>query len=73
MMTRTNHGADAACVLNRDGSISNSELHEQMTEGVDDSDFRAKTRECLLAKGIPAENLNGLFPDLPPVIHKKVE
>lgn len=58
---------DAACVLNADGTLSNAALHEQMTEGVPDEDFRAKTRLWLLTKGIPAENLDGLFPGLPPL------
>jgi hypothetical protein len=58
---------DAACIQNPDGSLSNATLHEQMTEGVPDADFRAKTRLWLLAAGVPAENLNGLFPDLPPL------
>lgn len=55
------------CVRNADGTYSDTAIHEQIMAGVDDSDFRAKTRLRLLAKGIPAENLNGLFPDLPPL------
>jgi hypothetical protein len=64
-----NRGAshDAACVVNADGTLSNAELHEQMTEGVDDSDFRAKTRSWLLAKGVPAEVLTRVFSDRPPL------
>jgi hypothetical protein len=58
---------DSAATIDKDGNLSNARLHEQMTEGVGDSDFRAKTRLSLLAKGIPAEKLNGLFPDLPPL------
>jgi hypothetical protein len=66
-MSRKRRLRDAACVLNADGTLSNVELHEQMTAGVDDSDFRLRTRLFLLAKGIPAKDLNGLFPDLPPL------
>jgi hypothetical protein len=35
-------------------------------EGVDDSDFRARTRQRLLARGLKPEQINGLFPDLSP-------
>jgi hypothetical protein len=38
-----------------------------MTEGVDDSQFRAATRAKLHAKGLPADTLNRLFPDLAPL------
>jgi hypothetical protein len=55
------------CVKKADGTYSADALHEQMTAGVDDSDFRAKTRATLHAKGIPATALNGLFSDLPPL------
>jgi hypothetical protein len=58
---------DSAATIDEDGNLSNSRLHEQMTEGVDDSDIRARTRAALHAKGIPAAALNGLFPDLPPL------
>ena len=58
---------DAACVQNPNGSLSNAVLHEQMTEGVDDSDIRAQTRLKLLAAGVPAADLNRVFPDLPPL------
>ena len=56
-----------ACVQYPDGTISDSALHEEMTAGVDDSDIRAKTRSKLLAAGVPAEDLNRVFPDLPPI------
>lgn len=56
-----------ACVLLEDGSVSSAALHEQLTEGVDDRDFRAGTREKLLAQGVPASALNRLFPDLAPL------
>jgi hypothetical protein len=58
---------DSVCVVNADGSLSNAELHEQMTEGVDDRDIRAKTRTKFHAAGIPSAALNRLFPDLEPL------
>lgn len=36
--------SDGACVVDPDGSLSNARLHEEMTEGVDDSHIRARTR-----------------------------
>jgi hypothetical protein len=59
--------SDGACVVLTDGSRSNAELHEQLTDGVDDRDIRAATRAELLASGMPAAHLNPLFPDLPPL------
>jgi hypothetical protein len=59
--------SDSVFVLAADGSVSNARLHEQMTEGVDDRDIRAKTRAKFHAKGISAASLNGLFPDLDPL------
>ena len=39
----------------------------QLVEGVDDSEFRAKTRQRLLERGnLTSQQLDGLFPDLPP-------
>ncbi|HTC50730.1 MAG TPA: hypothetical protein VK700_02210 [Steroidobacteraceae bacterium] len=58
---------DSVCVVNTDGSLSNAELLEQMTEGVDDRDIRAKTRTKFHAAGIPSAALNRLFPDLDPL------
>lgn len=55
------------CVLSADGTYSAVALHEALTEGVDDSDIRARTRAELHAAGVPAAALNRLFPDLPPV------
>jgi hypothetical protein len=55
------------CVKNANGTYSADAIHEQMTAGVDDSDIRARTRDKLHARGIPAAALNGLFPDLPPL------
>jgi len=54
------------CVRRSDGSLSAYPLQEQLVEGVDDSDFRAKTRQRLLDKGLTPEQVDGLFPDLPP-------
>jgi hypothetical protein len=54
------------CIQRADGSLSAYPLQEQMVEGVDDSDFRAKTRLVLLKKGLTRQQLDGLFPDLPP-------
>jgi hypothetical protein len=59
--------SDGACVVDTDGSPSNAALHEQMTDGVDDSDIRARTRVELYAAGVPAAALNRLFPDIPPL------
>lgn len=67
MVEKTNRRGGEVCVRLADGTYSADALHEQMTEGVDDSDIRAKTRAHLHAKGIPAAALNGLFPDLPPL------
>ena len=58
---------DAVCVKSADAAYSSDALHEQLVEGIDDSDIRARTRAKLHAKGIPAAALNGLFPDLPPL------
>ncbi len=66
-MNKTAKRGGECCVRLADGTYSADALHEQMTAGVDDSDFRAETRAKLHAKGIPAAALNGLFPDLPPL------
>jgi hypothetical protein len=58
---------DECCVRNPDGSYTDSRLHEQMTEGVDDRHIRARTRATLLENGSPRSALNGLFPDLDPL------
>lgn len=50
-----------------DGTYTNSALHEALAHGVDDSDIRARSRAKLLAAGASPENLNLLFPDLPPL------
>lgn len=53
--------------MNSEGALSNAGLHEEMAEGVVDSDIRAQTRARLRAAGIPAMALERLFPDLPPL------
>jgi hypothetical protein len=53
---------DSACVIHADGSKSAAALHEALTEGVDDRDFRLKTRVKLLRKGVPAAALDTLLP-----------
>ena len=40
--------------------------HHQHMEGVDDSDFRAESRQRLLEKDVPLEQVDRLFSDLPP-------
>jgi hypothetical protein len=56
---------DSAASLDKDGGVSNSRLHEQMTEGVDDYDFRMETRAKLLAQGVPISALDRVLPVLP--------
>ena len=50
---------------NPDYGYSDAALHEQMTEGVDDSDFRMQTRAKLLAAGIPVAALDRVLPEKP--------
>lgn len=66
-MNKTAKRGGECCVRLADGTYSADALHEQMVEGIDDSDFRAETRAKLLAKGVPAAALNSVFPDLPPL------
>jgi hypothetical protein len=54
------------CVLTADGRLTAHRLHEQLVQGVDDSDIRSRTREKLLARGLLPEQVDRLFPDLPP-------
>ena len=56
---------DAAATVDKDGKVSNSALHEQMTEGVDDYDFRMQTRAKLLAAGVPVATLDRVLPEKP--------
>ncbi len=60
-------GRDSVYQVDEDGNKSNSLLHEQMTEGVDDRDIRAKTRAWLLENGSVPSALNRLFADLDPL------
>lgn len=62
-----NKRIDSAATVDKNGNLSNARLHEQMTEGVDDSHFRAKTRARLLENGSAPSALNGLFSDLDPL------
>jgi hypothetical protein len=48
---------DSAATVDKDRNLSNSRLHEQMTEGVDEYDFRMETRAKLLAQGVPVSAL----------------
>lgn len=56
---------DSAATIDKNGNVSNSRLHEQMTEGVDDHDFRMQTRAKLLAKGVPVAVLDSVLPEKP--------
>jgi hypothetical protein len=56
----------AFCVRGADGRLSAYPLQEQMVEGVDDLEFRAGTRRKLLERGLTPQQIDGLFPDLPP-------
>jgi hypothetical protein len=52
---------DSAATVDKNGKLSNARLHEQMTEGVDDTEFRMKTKAKMRARGIPEEDLDRLF------------
>ena len=52
------------CVRHGDGTFSAYPLQQQMIEGVDDSDIRAKTRRMLLERGMPPRQVDMLLPDL---------
>ncbi len=54
---------DSAASIEKDGKISNARLHEQMTDGVDDLDFRLESKRKLLAAGVPKEDLDRLIED----------
>jgi hypothetical protein len=54
---------DGAATEGENGKLTNSVLHEQMTEGVDDYDFRMKTRAKLLAAGAPVDALDRVLPE----------
>jgi hypothetical protein len=53
---------DSASTIDANGVESNARLHEEMCEGVDDYDFRMKTREALLKKGVPLHVLDAVLP-----------
>jgi hypothetical protein len=63
---KTKRGGEV-CVRQPDGSYFDAAIHEEIMAGVDDSDIRATTRLKLLAAGVPAGDLNRVFPDLPPL------
>jgi hypothetical protein len=44
---------DSAATIDKDGKLSNAELHEQMTAGVDDFAIRMQTKKDMLARGVP--------------------
>ena len=56
------HKTDAAVVVSSDGHRSNARLHEQMTEGVNDYEFRLRTRRLLEADGVSKEDLDRVLP-----------
>jgi hypothetical protein len=60
-----NRKIDSAATVDKNGKLSNARLHEQMTEGVDDFDFRMKTRAKLLAAGVPVAALDRVLPENP--------
>jgi hypothetical protein len=68
VMKKTAKTGGEACIQLADGTYSDAAIHEEIMAGVDDSDIRARTRAKLHAAGITAAALNGLFPDLPPLI-----
>lgn len=43
--------SDGASFVHADGTETNSDLHEQMLAGVDDSDLRAASAEAVAATG----------------------
>jgi hypothetical protein len=65
--SRNLHRGGECCVRSGDGRLYDYPLQEELLEGFDDSKFRAQTRAELLARGVPAEHLNHLFPDLEPI------
>jgi len=52
------------CVRLADGTFSADALHEQLVEGVDDSEIRARTRRFLLDSGLTRQQVDPLFADL---------
>jgi hypothetical protein len=56
---------DSAGTVDKNGKLSNTVLHEQMTQGVDDYDFRMQTRAKLLAAGVPVAALDSVLSEKP--------
>jgi hypothetical protein len=56
---------DSAATVDKNGILSNSALHEQMTQGVDDHDFCMQTRAKLRAAGVPVAALDSVLPEKP--------
>jgi len=50
------------CVRQPDGSYADTAIHGEIMSGVDDSDFCAKTRAKLLARGVPVSVLDRVLP-----------
>lgn len=53
-----NKGKDGIAHIGASGELTNARLHEELTEGVDDSDLRMRTRKTLLDAGVPIEALD---------------
>jgi hypothetical protein len=49
---------DGVAEVGENGELTNARLHEELTEGADDHDFRMQTRKKLLDVGVPLEALN---------------
>jgi hypothetical protein len=56
---------DSSATVDENGELSNSDLHEQMTQGVDDYEFRMQTRAKLLEAGVPVADLDRVLPEKP--------
>jgi hypothetical protein len=61
------------CVRSPDGTVSDRSLHEQVLEGVDDSDFRVRSGRRMLELGVPREVVDRLYLDLPPESRRTTE
>lgn len=55
---------DSASFIDENGNVSNSLLHHQMTEGVDDQVFIVQTRTLLKQLGLSDEDLDRVLPDV---------
>ena len=53
---------DAACERDDDGVVSNSLLHQELVEGVNDHDFCLQDRAQLIANGLPEDIARSLIP-----------